>query len=423
MRSELCCRRIMSRGYPKDLASVVRERWPADAHPLPARLDAILDVAYHASFLRDEERPVVCRILFASRALLPADAGPPTGLLPLPFERTVPYEEHALRRLAPAADVHRAFIAVDEVEGDLVVWGIVQTGPRWLHVAQGGRSEEPAVPPSPTIRIVRPGHLQVGCGAKIVAELRGGVLADVRIDVFKSKWMPSRFRDARALMASEHHECAERPLDHHAAGTLTGHLAQQMLKRIVATMRSAHHGGTIVIAPSSCLDEQHLFARHSFADEGGRRRFRGLVLEILEILAKQCFECGRSPVELYRESSDPKIAELDEGLFELGHLIASLAAMDGAVVLTKRFELLGFGAEIAGTLPKIESVRRALDLEGERFAVEDIDGLGTRHRSAFRLCMASPDTIAIVVSQDGGCRFVASEKDFVTYWDHGVIGD
>jgi hypothetical protein len=224
-------------------------------------------------------------------------------------------------------------------------------------------------------------------------------------------------------MATEHRECAKQPLDDLAAARLTGHLAQQMLKRIVATMRSAHHGGTIVIAPSNCLDEQHLFARHAFTDADGRRRFRGLVLEILDVLANQCSECGRSPIDLYRESQDPQIAELDEGLFEVGHLIASLAAMDGAVVLTKRFEILGFGAEIAGTLPKIDSVRRALDLEADQFVVEDIDGVGTRHRSAYRLCMASPETIAIVVSQDGGCRFVASERDSVTYWDHGVIGD
>lgn len=413
----------MSRGYPKDLADIVRERWPEDALTLPTRLEQVLDIAYHASFLRDEERPVVCRIIFISRGALPPDAGPPDGLLPLPFDKTVTCDEHALRRLAPAADVHRAFIAVQEEDSELVVWGIVQTGPRWLHVAQGGRSDEPGVPPCLAIRIVRPGHLQVSCGSRVVAELRGGLLSDVRLDVFKSEWMPGRFREARALMAADHRECCPAPLDEASASRLTGHLAQQMLKRIVATMRSAHHGGTIVIASQTCLTENHLFPRHTFADGSGRRRFRGLVLDILDVLAKQCLECNRSPVELYRESRDPQIAELDEGLFEVGHLIASLAAMDGVVVLTKRFELLGFGAEIAGTLPSVEVVRRALDLEAERYILEDIDGVGTRHRSAYRLCMASPDTIAIVVSQDGGCRFVANQSDFVTYWDHGIIGD
>jgi hypothetical protein len=413
----------MSRGYPRDLAAVVRERWPADARPLPAALEAILDIAYHASFLRDEERPVVCRLLVAPRAELPADAGPPTGLLPLAFDKAVPCDEHALRRLSPAADVHRAFIALDEAGDELVVWGIVQTGPRWLHVAQGGRTDEPAVPPCLTVRVVRPGQLQVGCGSKTVAELRGGTIEDVRLDVFKSRWMPGRFREARTLMAAEHRECAAMPLDEAAAKALTGHLAQQMVKRIVATLRSSHHGGTIVVAPSSCLVEQHLFARHVLANAPGRRRFRALVLDILDVLAKECAACGRPPIELYRESTDPRIAELDEGLFEVGHLIASLAAMDGAVVLTKRFEILAFGAEIAGTLPTIDSVRRATDLEADHFVTEGIDGVGTRHRSAYRLCAASPEAIAIVVSQDGGCRFVANRDDVVTYWDHGLIGD
>ena len=35
------------------------------------------------------------------------------------------------------------------------------------------------------------------------------------------------------------------------------------------------------------------------------------------------------------------------------------------MLITDRFEILGFGGEIAGRLPEIRSVRRALDLEGE----------------------------------------------------------
>jgi hypothetical protein len=411
-----------ARGYPRDLATHVRARWPEDAKALPVRLETLLDIAYHASFLRDEERPVVCRILVLPKSALDATKGPPDGLLPLPFERPQPCDEHTLRRLSPAADVHRAYIGIEENEDDLVVWGIVQSGPRWLHVAQGGRTDEPIVPATLSIRLVRPGHLQISCGTKIIAELRGGRISDVRLDVFKSKWMPMRFRDARLAMVEDHHSSGHGMLEDDAVARLTGHLAQQMLKRIVATMRSAHHGGTIVIVPSSCLAEKHLFARHLFVDAPGRRRFRSLVLSILEILAAQSAACGRSPVELYRESNDPRIAELDEGLFEVGHLIAALAAMDGAVVLTKRFEILGFGAEIAGTLTQVDSVQRAIDLEATEFAVEEIDGVGTRHRSAYRLCAVSPDTIAIVVSQDGGVRWVANLDGAVTYWDHG-LGD
>jgi DNA integrity scanning protein DisA with diadenylate cyclase activity len=48
--------------------------------------------------------------------------------------------------------------------------------------------------------------------------------------------------------------------------------------------------------------------------------------------------------------------------------------------------------------------------------------MGTRHRSAYRLCARFPDAIAIVISQDGGVRFVAWHEGAVTYWDHTSLG-
>lgn len=122
------------------------------------------------------------------------------------------------------------------------------------------------------------------------------------------------------------------------------------------------------------------------------------MLSILEAVAGHAATMGRTAtVDLYRTMTDSHIAELDEGLFEVGHLIASLAAVDGAVVMTKRFEILGFGAEIAAGLAPISEVRRAVDLEADTFVTELVDSVGTRHRSAYRFCNAVPDAIAIVV--------------------------
>ncbi|WP_166395090.1 diadenylate cyclase [Rubrobacter marinus] len=102
----------------------------------------------------------------------------------------------------------------------------------------------------------------------------------------------------------------------------------------------------------------------------------------------------------------------------MAHLIAGLSAVDGAVVMTKRFEILGFGAEISGALPPARTVARALDPEGERVRRESTDGVGTRHRSAYRLCGALPGSVAVVVSQDGGVRFVTRKDGEITYWNH-----
>lgn len=383
------------RSYPLDLAARVRESWPRDAEPLPACLERVLDVAYHASFLRDEERPVTCRIVVTPPGALEGREGPPQGLLPLVFLDPRAFDEHEIRRLSPAAKYHRALIGVEAVGAELRTWGIVQSGPRWLQNTHGGRREEPTMPSRLIIRVVRPGHVVASCGHRLVAELRGGKINDFALDMFSSRWLPNLFVQQRKEIAEQ-----SGVEDRARVADLARMVAQQMLKRVIAIMRSAHHGGLILCVPPDCTPTQFLDVKYPFAPGDARRHYRRLVLSILDDLRKK----HRS--------------ELEEGLFELSHLIASLADVDGAVLLTKRFEILGFGAEIQGNLPPVTEVRKAFDLEGEHTELEAVDGVGTRHRAAYRLCAAVPDALAIVVSQDGGVRFVSSHAGSVTYWDH-----
>jgi DNA integrity scanning protein DisA with diadenylate cyclase activity len=72
---------------------------------------------------------------------------------------------------------------------------------------------------------------------------------------------------------------------------------------------------------------------------------------------------------------------------------------------------------ISGRLPAVRTVARALDLEGERVAEDETDNVGARHRSAYRLVNALPGSVAIVISQDGGVRFVCQKGGRVTYWE------
>jgi DNA integrity scanning protein DisA with diadenylate cyclase activity len=124
--------------------------------------------------------------------------------------------------------------------------------------------------------------------------------------------------------------------------------------------------------------------------------------------------------DAYALLHDNELASSRDAIFEMSQLIAALSEVDGAVVLTKRFELLGFGAEIMGDLPDVQHVARALDLEAEDTVAEPLLADGTRHRSAYRLCSRLPDALALVVSQDGGVRFVAVQRGEVTFWDHAI---
>jgi DNA integrity scanning protein DisA with diadenylate cyclase activity len=75
-------------------------------------------------------------------------------------------------------------------------------------------------------------------------------------------------------------------------------------------------------------------------------------------------------------------------------------------VLTKQLEIVGFGVEIQAAQMAIDCVYRALDVDGSSLQAVPADHGGTRHWAAYRLCLAEPDCLAIIVSQDGGVQFV-----------------
>jgi hypothetical protein len=417
--------------YPRDLVAFVRQRWPDDVRLNPPgddRLERLVSTAYQASLLRDEGRVTSFRLLVARPESLPEAGHPPMGLHRLRFQETRPFEANEIRSLTPAAKYHRALIGVSEGDEEPAIWGLVQSGPRWLQASTGGRVSEPTLPRALVIRVSRPGHVAVALGNRTIAELSSGRLTDFAVDVFESKWLPARFATVRgeleAIVAEQGARATPpwRPLD----PSLVRSLSAQMFKRVIATIRAAHHGGTVLLLPPECAqdiaNERFVRLKYAFIDEEPRRRYRTLVTQVLTAMAKDS-PGDPSPAgwETYRKCQSSDLGEVDEAIFEVSHLLASLAEVDGAVVLTKRFEILGFGGEIAGDLAEVDTVQRALDLEGIHWEAERVDEVGTRHRSAYRLCARFHDALAVVISQDGSVRFIAWHAGGVTYWDHASI--
>jgi hypothetical protein len=393
--------------------------------PEPEAFEQLLSIAYQASLLQEEERPVRFRLLVGDPARLPLGVGPPAGLHCLRFAQSRRYDEHEISRLAPAAKFTRALIGVRSVGESFEIWGMLQSGPRWLQSARGGRPLPSPVPSDAVVvRVVGPGRLAVALGEVILAELRGGQLQTGTMDVFESNWLSSRFVRLRTELLAEHDEAMRgrgaAPLD----PNVTRKIAQQMVKRLIATMRDAHHGGTLLLvsrerAASLVEEGGTIRLKYAFTDEEPRRRYRSLILAVMRELALGA-DRAAGPVgwDTYRASTRPAIVSLDEAILEMSQLLAALGEVDGAVLLTDSFEILGFGGEIVGNMREIRSVRHALDLEGTSSEEVPIDHVGTRHRSAYRLCAQEPSAIAIVVSHDGGVQFVASRDGTTTYWEH-----
>ena len=415
---------------PTDTAAGLAASWLGNEAPPRAVLEDLLSICYQASLLSEEQRPVSFRLILAEPTRFPPGQGPPDGLHCLTLAQGRPFNPLELRRLSPAADFYRSLLGVswNEHEG-LRIWGILHSGTRWLQNFYGGRGRPQALPPALVLSVTAPGRLTVGFGSRVVARLEGGQLTRPSANVFESRWMARAFDAVRAETWALHQEERTRaagpwaPLDP-GVGRI---LAQQLIRRMISALRTAQHGATILILPETmtaecCGANGYINLKYRFEGGEPRLRFRTLILRIMRRLSEiggAATDPARTVGWLdYTLVNDEKLGALDEAMIEMSRLIAGCAEVDGAVVLTKRFELLGFGGEIAGMLPDVPVVRQARDLEGLDAEEESTESVGTRHRSTYRLCRAIPETVAIVVSQDGGVRFVKSlDGGAVTYWD------
>ena len=427
--------------YPTEFAQFVSSRWELAGGDLSEsegpkgfssdleRLEPLLTVCYQASLLREELRPVMLRVIFCQPSFFPQGGIPPEGFHILEFDSPRPFTPQELRALSHAANFHRSLVGVGiHPNGALHIWGIVHSGPRWLRELHGGRKASASLPSAIVIRVNAPGYLEVCRGSHLVGQLRDGEVTDGSMNVFESSWLPESFSGFREELFFAH-EKARRERGHGwgkvnpQVGRILG---QQMVKRLIAAVQASHHGGILLTVPperaDSLLGENpYLHIKYRFQAVEPCSRYRSLLLSILERLA----EVGGEDPEMlidwhhYESTTDARLMALDEALFEMSYLIAGLAAVDGAVVLTKRFDILGFGAEIKHGSSALGEVACALDIEGERTIVETLDGFGTRHRSAYRFANDMPEAVAIVISQDGGVQFVRKETSRVTYWNHG----
>src|SRR5215469_1968755 len=198
--------------YPEDLARFVRARWTdvsaepvaLDVLPGAASLEEFFSVCYHASMLREEEHPVTFRAILAPPSMFPVDGRPPEGVERLDFAHSLPFDPDGLRRLSVAADPTRMLIGVRAETRGPRIWGLINTGTRWLRDIQGGRRAGGSLPPVPVVHVDAPAAIYAYKGNELLGKLRGGKISGARVDLFESDWLPSEFAGFRAELMQRH---------------------------------------------------------------------------------------------------------------------------------------------------------------------------------------------------------------------------
>jgi hypothetical protein len=333
--------------FELNLATAPQARRRA-AVPDSRTIEAMIEAAFWASLRREEG--------FIPRISL-AFVAPETVDWPLIFERQLPLAAQPLTRLGPAVERPGIHLGVWRDGEQLFVWGATRDLPPFCAV----------------LEVIAPGLLVVKHSRESesgkfvnVAVLQGD---EVKIINGQSANRPGCPDLLTSLIGSE--------TQHAASETVS------VLIRLAVSMRAHGRGGSLLVVPANT------------------EHWRESLVQPMQYALTPPFSAlAKLAMEHPAGDSNRRWADA------IGHAVgvAGLTAVDGATVITDRYEVLAFGAKIVRRdgSSQVREVILTEPIEGARAEIVEPSQLGgTRHLSAAQFVRDQHDGLALVASQDG----------------------
>ncbi len=437
--------------YPRNLftnlqriwnAEPLSSRWPRVDLPEREVLDDLLDVCYHASLMSEEGRPIVFRVaLIASTASVHPPREQPIPLEPIMryvLAQPVPFTTEELRRLAPVANPRQVMIAVEAVgEGSrrrLQIYGLIDVGMALWEMARHQRISGTSSPDALVVVSNRPGELSICRGDRPVIRLRGGQVVSPLRSVLYQGPVAAFFIRATDSLIEEAIRRSGLPSsrvrrDEPDDGRDCAHL--DFIESVLLHTAEQHHGGALLFVPDKVADDDLLLLENvSIKYRLPSTRPRDALLEAMAVrlkhndLHERLHEQSRVSRERLEEleTLDWNQREYEDSAEDAARFIASLTAVDGAVVLTDKLRIIGFGAEVRVSDLGTDTIYHAKNQEGTAATDGPFTSYGTRHRSAFRFVEGMAPAVAFILSQDGGIKAATLVEDRVVMWSNFEVG-
>ena len=433
-------RKAADRVYPRDLHAILQgmwdntpffPNWPGVELPPKAILDELLDVCFQASMLTEEGRPTVFRIAYlgSSSPVTPNQSElPPVTRYAL--RDPVAFNEAELRRLAPVADPRSVLIAVEHSGERLQIYGLIDIGMALWEMARHERIMGHSSPEALIVSSSRPGELNISRGDRPVIRLRGGRIVAATDSVLRAGPVGDFFVTAVDNFignACQLSDVEQDPADDD--GLAFAPLA--FLESVLLYTADLRHGGTLLFVPEEMTHEDsRLLSRVSIKYVLPSTRPRDALVSAMAARLRHNAEAekleGRKSVKGEKLEELAALADEQQGCEDAARdaarFIASLTAVDGAVVLTDTFRIIGFGAEVMASFSGTDKVHIAQDAEGTESKEAGFVEFGTRHRSAFRFAGSMESAVSFVMSQDGGIKAVRQVGARLVMWSYFKIG-
>lgn len=315
--------------------------------PNPTDIEAVIDAAFWASLRREEGySPKI------SMALLP----PERAVQPLMFAQSLPLGPSALVKVAPAVERPGIHLGVWRANGELRVWGTTRQIPVFCFV----------------LEVAGPGLL-------VVKHHRGEVGKFVNVAVLEGDQIKLIDETASSLP-----DCPSLLSSLLGFDTRTWPGGLNVLVELAVSIRAHGRGGSLLVVPHQGTDWLESIVRPiSYAVAPAYQALTELVT---------------------RAPSEQDVSEWKDAFHDAVEAIAGLTAVDGATIVTDRYDLVAFGAKIARRRgsPTVETVVVTEPIVGGVAETVHPTRLGgTRHLSATQFVHDQRDALALVASQDG----------------------
>jgi hypothetical protein len=321
---------------------------PRELLPNAECIEALVDTAFWASVRREEGYIPKISLAFLR---------PLEDVRPLMFEKPLPLEPSALTRLAAAVERPGIHLGVWNDAGKLMVWGTTHHVPPFCFV----------------VEVIAPGLLVLKHRPRYESRkfVNVAVLEGDRIKIVDER--ASLIADCPAVLTS---------MLGFDASVLSDEALNVQVQLALSMRRHGRGGILLVVPPDSDEWRESIVQPITYA-------VAPAFSELADLLARR----SDIPDEEWSEATDRAI-----------DAIAGLTGVDGATVITSRYEILAFGAKITRRrgAPTVEQIIVTEPIEGgtaQRMHPGQLGG--TRHLSAAQFVHDQRGAVALVASQDG----------------------
>lgn len=422
----------MAKIYPPQLVEVLKNKWEEDRKktekvpllPSDSFLIEFVEVAYHASFLTEEDRKIKFRVAFANENDLFNEYG---YFDLIKFHEKRKFDIKEILKLAPATNFEHTLIGITIENNELVIWGLINIGNSWSEY-HFSRNRSAILPPNLlTISVYEPGNLEVSRFGTTILKLANGELDSPIANCFIEGPIAEFFNEPFDQMLIEFAGELEMNLkelsDEYNGETISSIWGAYtgFIKCILNNIKNKKHGGSLIIIDSENSEEQLQSFKIKYPCTFD---LAWDVIKKAEINLYKSYKSFFSALEKdlvtinefkMEKSHLQELEKWDKKFMDLQELFATFSEVDGAVIIDSKLNLLGFGAEIIIS-SDIESVHISQNEYGKSVKEIPIESYGTRHRSVFRFCSKHKNSLGFIISQDGDVKAVTQVKEKLTLW-------